>query len=149
MMRAVPHPHRVVKQHQVARALVSVFIRQGEFVVVFYPDETVATSQRGAFVVAFDEVDAAVELVQNTPGFSGARQAEVAQVVNVVVRPDRVVPVLDQHGIHLRNGGEGAPRVLNDVSVAEMGVGGEVGSHWLLDYRGVTWWWAGKVAGAN
>ncbi len=69
------------------------------------------------------------DLLQPVEVFRLLPESEVAHDPERVLRSDLCPQVLDQHSIHVVRRLERATAVLDDVLVAEVGVGGEPGGH--------------------
>ena len=88
-------------------------------------EEIAAERHRLVVVIALDEVDAAVEAADVLVGIGRVAMGEVAEMVDEIVRADRVVPVGDEGRVHLLEAAERPLADADDVRIAEMGVGGK------------------------
>lgn len=76
-------------------------------------------------VVAEDEIDVAVELVQNVVPLLLATEAEIAEVEDGSVLRNGLVPATDEFGVHLLDGSERPLAEPDDVLVPKVCVRGE------------------------
>lgn len=126
-MTGVPYPHGVVAEDDHLFAAMPFGVGMVHLMVILDPFEAVGDGEGGLFVVALDEVDLAVEAVEDAGAGLDVAEGEVPEVIDLVIGADYRVPVGDEDLVHVAGGAEWAVGVFDDVGVAEMGVGGEVG----------------------
>lgn len=76
-------------------------------------------------VVAYDEINSAVESVENIVPFCSPTKAEVSEMEYYVVRTHNPVPVADYHFIHLPDILKRTVAIMQYICVVEVGIGCE------------------------
>ena len=73
-------------------------------------------------VIAKNEIDSAVETVENPVPLVGAAKAEVAEMKHYIIRADYIVPVHYNHLVHFMNVAERTLAVVDYIRMVEMGI---------------------------
>lgn len=114
----VPGSERVVAQYKMMAIVL-------EFGIMLDARPSVRTGRRLRIIVSHNEVLAPVENGQQICTVSSLGRQEVAEMPNIVVIPDNVIPVPDERGIVLGHSREGTAVDPQDARISEMRIARE------------------------